>query len=140
VLEEPFPEENLFAAATTLVTIGGGGCVIAQETTSDKSSGFVGSRISLWERLGRRRAELSATFNPFSSRPLPPNGTLENVGVVVDVVEDKVEMKFSEDDAEDEVIGISKFVNKAVLARSGSTRVIKKVILNEIEFNSELSS
>ena len=44
---ETVVDVNLLAAATTFVKIGGGGCVIEQQLTSEMSRGLVGSRMSL---------------------------------------------------------------------------------------------
>ena len=83
VLEGAFAgtEVILEAAATTLVRIGGG-CVTEQQLTSEMSSGFVGSRISL-SGIGTglgfdlRTSALSAEW---SSPLLPPNGPVAGAG------------------------------------------------------------
>ena len=83
VLEGAFAgtEVILEAAATTFVRIGGG-CVTEQQLTSEMSSGFVGSRISL-SGIGTglgfdlRTSALSAEW---SSPPLPPNGPVAGAG------------------------------------------------------------
>ena len=83
VLEGAFAgtEVILEAVATTFVRIGGG-CVTEQQLTSEMSSGFVGSRISL-RGIGTglgfdlRTSALSAEW---SSPALPPNGPVAGAG------------------------------------------------------------
>ncbi len=123
------PEDILFAAATTLVTIGGGGCVIAQELTSEISNGFVGSRISVWDNakataFGRSKAVLS-TLDKIPVLPKVENGVggqvipvVVDIDVAVDVVKVNPNVDDEVDDVDEVVRGFTKISDCVIIGDS----------------------
>jgi hypothetical protein len=110
-----WPPDSLPAAATTLVTMGGG-FVTAQETTSEMSSGFVGSRMSPLASSAAGR------------KSLPEKVRADEIGVAAAVVVDDAVVVASAagfecwlwGSATDGLAGASSWFSKAAFALTGS--------------------
>ena len=135
---------SLVAAATTLVRIGGGGCVTEQQLTSEISSGFVGSRISLRGiGTGLGFDLMTSALRALWSSPLPPNGPVAGAGDDAVVPAAVVEVAagcdgtVSSDVVAGEVVGASSCVRMAAFVRNCSveTETLIVILMDEAEIN-----